>query len=191
MTGRVFVVSSPSGGGKTTLVERLCARMPTLRRSVSVTTRPPRPGERAGCHYRFVSPAEFQRLRRAGGFLEWARVHGAHYGTPKRPVLQALAEGRNVLLSIDVQGARKIRRALGAQAVLIFLLPPSMAALRHRLEGRRTDSAAAIRRRLGAARREIQCAARYDHAVVNARLADAVRALARLIMGEQRKGGTR
>ncbi len=107
--------------------------------------------------------------------MEWARVHGHSYGTPKRPILRALADGKPVLLSIDVQGARQIRRALGARAVLVFLLPPSMARLRERLLGRRTESPAAVRRRLAAAKREIACAAWYDHRVVNDRLAAAVR----------------
>jgi len=185
VAGRVFVVSAPSGGGKTTVVARLLRRMPTLVRSVSVTTRPPRPGERPGKDYRFISPAAYQRLRRAGDLLEYAKVHGASYGTPKRPVERALRQGRDVILSIDVQGARKIRRALGRQAVLVFLLPPSMAQLRRRLLQRRTDTAAAIRRRLTAARRELACAAWYDYRIVNDRLDRAVDALAAVIAGSR------
>ncbi len=178
-------MSAPSGGGKTTVVARLLRRMPTLVRSVSVTTRPPRPGERPGKDYRFISPAAYQRLRRAGDLLEYAKVHGASYGTPKRPVERALRQGRDVILSIDVQGARKIRRALGRQAVLVFLLPPSMAQLRRRLLQRRTDTAAAIRRRLTAARRELACAAWYDYRIVNDRLDRAVDALAAVIAGSR------
>lgn len=172
--GRVFVISSPSGGGKTTVVERLKRRVPRLVRSVSVTTRPPRRGERHGREYRFVSSAVFERMKRSGELLEWAKVHGERYGTPKRPIAQALAHGRDALLSIDVQGARKIRRLLGRQAVLIFLLPPSRAALRRRLMRRRTESAQAIRQRLAAATREAACARWYDYAVVNDRLRETV-----------------
>ena len=172
--GKVFVISSPSGGGKTTLVKRLVRRMPRLVRSVSVTTRIPRAGERRGNDYQFIPQAAFDRLRRSRQLLEWARVHGAWYGTPKQPVVEALAQGRRVILSIDVQGARKIRRLLGTQAVLIFLKPPSLRQLRTRLTRRSTDTPEAIRRRLAVAKRELACASWYDHAVVNDRLATAV-----------------
>ena len=173
-SGRVFVISSPSGGGKTTVVGQLTRRVPELVRSVSVTTRPPRSGERHGRDYRFVSRAMFERMRQRGALLEWAKVHGEYYGTPKRPIARTLAQGRHMLLNIDVQGARKIRRALGEQAILIFLLPPSRDVLRQRLVRRRTESAAAIRRRLAAAAREMACAQWYDYEVVNNRLSDTV-----------------
>lgn len=194
-SGHVFVISGPSGGGKTTLVERLLRTVPALTRSVSVTTRAKRPGERQGRDYRFVSAAEFHRLKRAGALLEWARVHHADYGTPTHPVQRALAQGRSVVLSIDVQGARHIRRALGPQAVLVFLLPPSLARLRQRLIQRNTDTPAAIHRRMRTATREIACAAWYDHTVVNDRLSTAVRRIVhimktheRTLSVEQRKG---
>ena len=183
--GLVFVVSGPSGGGKTTIVDRLRRRARRLERSVSVTTRPPRSGERHGREYRFVSAAAFQRQRRARRLLEWANVHGAWYGTPKAPVLEALRRGRDVMLSIDVQGARQVRRALGRQAVLIFLLPPSLRQLRQRLMRRRTDTPAAIRRRLAAAKRELACAAWYDYSVVNDRLGHAVRDVQAIITAER------
>lgn len=187
--GRAFVISGPSGGGKTTVVERLLAWVPQLRRSVSVTTRAPRPGERRQRAYRFVSPATFHRLRRAGQLLEWANVHGAYYGTPKAPILAALRAGQDVVLSIDVQGARQVRCALGPRAVLIFLKPPSLALLRRRLRHRRTDTPAAIRRRMAAARRELACAAWYDYTVVNDRLGRAVRDVQAIVTRErQRKG---
>ena len=185
------MISSPSGGGKTTVVERLLRAVPRLERSVSVTTRPPRPGERQGRDYRFVTPEAFERLRRSGALLEWARVHGAYYGTPKAPVARLLARGRSVVLSIDVQGARQIRRSLGCQAVLVFLVPPSMRRLQERLRGRRTESPSAIRRRMAAARRELACAAWYDHRVVNDRLGPTVAAVKRIVNGAtQRKGST-
>ena len=183
--GRVFVISSPSGGGKTTVVERLRRAVPRLVRSISLTTRAPRRGERPGRDYRFTTPSVFQRLRGRGELLEWARVHGAQYGTPKRPVLDALARGRDVILNIDVQGARKVRRALGRRAVLIFLMPPSMASLRQRLLRRRTETPAAIRRRLAVARRELRCAAWYDHRVVNDRLDRAVSDMRTIIVASR------
>ena len=182
--GRVVVISGPSGGGKTTVVERLRRRMPQLIRSVSVTTRRPRPGERSGRDYRFVSPAVFERLKRTGRLLEWALVHGAWYGTPRRTIARAIAQSRSVILSIDVQGARKVRRALGHDAVLIFLLPPSMVKLRQRLLGRKTDTPAQIRRRLAAAKRELACAVWYDHRVVNDRLDHAVRQVKAIVSAQ-------
>lgn len=169
------MISGPSGGGKTTVVERLRRAMSRLVRSVSVTTRPPRPGEREGRDYWFVSLKTFREMQRAGQFLEWAKVHGAYYGTPKRPTMRALSQGRNVVLSIDVQGARQIQRALGVRAVLIFLAPPSMRHLRQRLMHRRTETPAAIRRRLAAAKRELACATRYDYTIVNDRLDRAIK----------------
>ena len=185
--GRLIVISSPSGGGKTTVVQRLLRAMPDLVRSVSVTTRSPRRGERAGRDYRFTTPAEFRQLRRRKALLEWARVHDAYYGTPRAPIEAALARGQSVILSIDVQGAAKVRRALGAQAVLIFLMPPSIERLRQRLIRRRTDPPAVIRRRLAAAARELACAGRYDYRVVNDKLARTVRDVTAILGGAQRK----
>ena len=183
--GRLFVVSSPSGGGKTTVVQAVLRELPGLVRSVSATTRRRRRSERHGADYRFLSVPAFQRLRAGGGLLEWARVHGALYGTPKAPVGQALARGRDVVLSLDVQGARQIRRRFGAQAVLIFLLPPSLQALKARLTKRRTDPPEVIRKRLAAARHELACARRYDYAIINHRLHDAVAQLKAVIMAER------
>lgn len=185
--GRVFVLSSPSGGGKTTVLEQLLRRDPRLHRSVSVTTRAPRAGERDGADYRFLTPAAFRRLRQQGALLEWARVHGAYYGTPKAPVQEALAQGRHIVLSIDVQGARSIRRLLRRQAVLIFLMPPTPAHLIARLRARSTENPAAMRRRLGIAAREMACARWYDHTVVNDRLPHAVREVARVIRSYKRR----
>lgn len=188
--GHVFVISSPSGGGKTSVVQRLLRRMPRLARSVSMTTRAPRPGERQGRDYRFVSRSAFARLRRTDALLEWARVHGAYYGTPRRPVVEALARGRDVLLSIDVQGARQIRRTLHRQAVLIFLLPPPVERLRERLLRRRTHTTAAIRTRLTAAARETACAAWYDHRVPDDTLSKTV-ARVGAIIARHRAGSRR
>ena len=185
--GYVFVISSPSGGGKTTVVERLQRARPGLVRSVSVTTRAPRRGERRGRDYHFVSEATFKRLRRLGALLEWARVHGAYYGTPREPVIKALARRRHVVLSIDVQGARKIRRAFGSQAVLVFLLPPSMKALRRRLAQRRTETPVVMRRRLEVAKRELACARWYDYPVVNNRLEHTLAEVGAIVSARQRE----
>lgn len=182
--GRVFVISSPSGGGKTTLVARLLRALPRLERSISVTTRPPRRGERQGHDYQFISLRTFRRLRQSGSLLEWAKVHGAYYGTPKDAVIRTLAHGQDVILSIDVQGARQVRRALGSAAVLIFLLPPSVRQLRQRLMQRRTDTVVAIRRRLAVAEQEITCAAWYDYTLVNDRLNRAINQLRRIVTDE-------
>lgn len=185
-SGRVFVISSPSGGGKTTVIRRLVRGRRAFARSVSVTTRPRRAGERNGRDYRFLTHGQFERLRRRRGLLEWAKVHGAYYGTPKQPVLETLARGKNIILSIDVQGARAIRRALKNRAVLIFLLPPSMKQLKERLLQRRTETAESLKRRLRAAYREIACAKWYDYAIVNDRLSQTV-AQARAILRSAQK----
>ena len=184
-TPTLFVISSPSGGGKTTMVRELLAVAPHLVRSVSATTRTRRAGERAGVDYRFLSPAAFARLRVRRGLVEWANVHGAWYGTPKASIRSALARGRDVILSLDVQGARQIKRAFGAQAVLIFLMPPSLKDLQRRLVNRKTDPPAAIRRRLAAARREVACANWYDYVVVNHRISEAVAHLHAIVTAER------
>lgn len=179
--GRLFVVSGPSGGGKTTVVQALLEQEPALARSVSLTTRPRRPSERDGVDYRFVSAEQFARLRRRRQLLEWAKVHEAFYGTPRRPVERMLARGRDVILSIDVQGARQVKRRFGTRAVLVFLKPPSLKALEARLRRRRTETPQAIRRRLQVAKRELACAAWYDYAVVNRRVREAVNQLKAIV----------
>lgn len=183
--GRVFVVSGPSGGGKTTVVRRLLRAMPRLVRSVSVTTRPRRRRERDGADYRFLSRAAFATLRRRGQLVEWARVHHASYGTPRASVERALRRGDDVILCIDVQGARKIRRQFGQQAALIFVMPPSLGDLRARLVNRRTEDAAAVRQRLAAARRELRCTRWYDYAVVNRDLQRTVSQLKAIVTAER------
>jgi len=183
--GRLFVLSAPSGAGKTTLARRLVQRDRRLVRSVSVTTRPPRQGEREGRDYRFVTRRQFQQYRRAGALLEWARVHGQWYGTLRAPITRAVAAGCDVLLTIDVQGAAQVKRRYPG-AVLVFVRPPDVATLRQRLLHRQTDSREAITRRLRAAQRELRCAAWYDAVVVNDRLRDAV-ARVRAIVGRVRR----
>lgn len=188
--GRLFILSAPSGAGKTTLARHLLRRMPRLVRSVSMTTRLPRRGERRGRDYHFVTPAAFAAARRRGGLLECARVHGHWYGTPRSPVRRALAAGRDVLLSIDVQGARQVRRRW-ADSIAIFVLPPSMEALRQRLQRRRTESPAQIRARLRLARRELRAAPRYDHRVVNDDVRRALAHLEAIIVAARRRTDSR
>ena len=185
VAGKVFVVSSPSGGGKTTIVRAILRRVPKLARSISVTTRPRRPEERARVDYRFVAEPQFAALREQGGLLEWAQVHQAYYGTPRRWVEQRIASGWDVILSIDVQGAQQVRKHLGKRSVLVFLLPPSMRDLRNRLINRRTDSADSIRHRLQAAKRELACARWYDYQLVNRDLDRAVDELEAIITAER------
>ncbi len=152
---------------------------------MSATTRPPRPTERSGREYAFLSQAAFSRARAKGSLLEWARVHQSWYGTPRATIERVLARGRDVVLSIDVQGARQVRRRCRRQAVLIFLMPPSMEELRRRLLRRGTESGEAIRRRLAVAARELACARWYDYVVVNDRLTTAVAHLVAIVTAER------
>lgn len=165
---RLTVVSGPTAVGKGTVVGRLRSGHPEIFVSVSVTTRPPRPGEVDGVHYLFVTPEEFDELIAADMLLEWAVVHGVHrYGTPKAPVLAALAAGRQALLEIDLQGARQVRTTW-PDARFVFLAPPSWEELVRRLVGRGTESSEQRERRLETARAEMAAAAEFDHVVVNA-----------------------
>lgn len=164
--GIPFVIAAPSGTGKTTVCLALRERDPRLIFSVSHTTRPRRPSEREGVDYHFVSIGEFERLIAAGAFLEWAVYNGNHYGTSWKSIEGPLADGFDVLLEIEVQGARQVRRRL-PDARLIFLLPPSKEALLHRLEGRGTDTAEQVAARLLTAQRELEAVEEFDYAVVN------------------------
>jgi guanylate kinase len=166
MTGNLFIVSAPSGAGKTTLVEALLAADPLVRKSVSYTTRAPRPGEQNGRHYHFVDQQTFDAMRAQGELLETALVHGSQYGTSRRQVESVCASGHDVLLEIDWQGAAEIRR-LKPEAVTLFVLPPSMEALEQRLHGRGQDSADVIARRLGAAREEMSHVFEFDYVIIN------------------------
>lgn len=181
-TGRLFVVSAPSGAGKTTLVRRLVERRPGLRFSISYTTRRARPGERPGIDYFFVDPDAFQRMAVAGEFLEHAEVFGNRYGTGRRQVVELLAAGHDVLLEIDWQGARQVRANL-PECISVFIAPPSLAELERRLRGRGTDSEAVIARRLGEAREDLSHWPEFDHAVVNDDLDQALDALDAIIAG--------
>ncbi|MBD5626965.1 MULTISPECIES: guanylate kinase [unclassified Desulfovibrio] len=164
--GIALVLSAPSGAGKTTLVRRLRAEFPAIGYSVSCTTRAPREGEVNGRDYTFLSRPDFERRRAAGEFAEWAEVHGNLYGTPLAPVEAMLAEGRDALFDIDVQGAAQLKLNLEA-ATFVFILPPSLTELERRLRLRGQDDEEVIERRLANARRELREAAWYDALVVN------------------------
>jgi guanylate kinase len=182
--GIPFVLAAPSGTGKTTVCLALRERDPKLIFSVSHTTRPRRPGERDGIDYHFVSAPDFQRLISAGAFLEWAVYNGNHYGTSWKAIEAPLAAGDDVLLEIEVQGARQVRRRL-PDARLIFLLPPSRAALVRRLESRATDTAEQIAERLRTAQRELEAVEEFDYAVVNDDLALCLANLRGIIAAER------
>jgi guanylate kinase len=179
-TGQLFVVSAPSGVGKTTMVRAVRALQPGLRFSVSCTTRPARPREVPGQDYHFVSREEFLRGIEAGRFVEWAEVHGEYYGTDAGPLQGWLQAACDVVLDIDVQGARQVRCRY-PQAHTIFVIPPSLEALRERLEKRGTESPEQMTKRLAAGRRELQEAPWYDFIIVNDLLENAVSDLSNII----------
>jgi guanylate kinase len=164
--GLLFVVSAPSGTGKTTVVDRLVALSPDLERSRSYTSRPRRPGEADGVDYNFISRPDFEGMVARGEFLEWADVFGNLYGTSRRDTEAHRAAGRDVVLVIDVQGARQVRARV-PDAIAVFMLPPSPAVLEERLRRRSQDSDEAIRRRLATARSEVAAVDEYDYVVVN------------------------
>jgi guanylate kinase len=166
--GLMLILSSPSGAGKTTLTRMLLQdRNTDLTLSVSVTTRPRRSSEVDGIHYHFISPRDFERLRKDGDLLESAEVHGNFYGTPRPPVEAVLAIGKDMLFDIDYQGTQQVRAKAGQDVVTIFILPPSMAELKQRLVRRNEDAPDVIEKRLGNARNEIQRWTTYDYVIVN------------------------
>ena len=181
--GILFILSAPSGAGKTTLADCLLEQVPHLSKSISYTTRPPRTGEVTGQDYHFVTEADFIRLRHADAFAEWAEVHDALYGTAHATLTAALERGEDVLLNIDVQGAQQIK-ADYPHAVTIFILPPSWPELENRLCGRGTDSAETIAKRLKRARAEASQLFAYDYYVINELLEQAVAELQAIIIAE-------
>lgn len=165
-SGNVFVVVAPSGAGKSSLVNALLAQDASLCLSVSATTRAPRSGETDGKDYRFVTQADFAALQQTDQLLEWAEVHGNFYGTPRDQIDQAIHQGRDILLEIDWQGARQVKR-LFAQTIGIFILPPSIQTLEQRLQQRGQDSQEVIQRRIEAASEEISHAPEFEYVIIN------------------------
>jgi guanylate kinase len=182
--GLLFIVSAPSGAGKTTLVERLVEHTPHLRMSRSYTSRAAREGETDGVDYNFVTRQRFEAMATCGQFLEWAEVFGNLYGTGAADTEALLSSGHDVVLVIDVQGARKVR-AGGMESTTVFVMPPSMAVLEQRLRGRSKDSVAEIQRRLQVARDEVASFAEYDFVVVNDELTSAVDRLRSVVVAER------
>ncbi len=182
--GQLFIVSAPSGTGKTTLVERLVQVVPDLALSRSFTSRAPRPGEIDGVDYNFISRDRFESMIAAGDFLEWADVFGNLYGTSASSTAHVLGQGRDLVLVIDVQGARLVR-ARTSGSVGVFVLPPSFPVLEERLRRRSKDSEQQIQRRLEVARREVGAVADYDYVVINDEVGPAVERL-RAIVGAER-----
>ena len=182
--GLLFIVSAPSGAGKTTLVERLVERTPHLKMSRSYTSRGARQGETDGVDYNFVTRPHFERMIAAGEFLEWAEVFGNLYGTCATDTERMLAAGDDVVLVIDVQGARKVR-SLGLATTTVFVMPPSSAVLEQRLRGRSKDSEADIQRRLQVARQEVASFSEYDFIVVNDHIEAAVERLQTVVLAER------
>lgn len=183
-TGNLFVIAAPSGGGKTSLVCALLERERNLRLSVSYTTRAPRPGETHGVHYHFIDEQHFHALRAAGEFLEHAHVHGNWYATSATWLRQQVDAGNDVLLEIDWQGAAQVR-SLIPTAVHIFILPPSLALLKERLEKRGQDSPMVIGRRLEAAKEEMRHCGDFDYVIINQEFAAAVDDLAAVVRGSR------
>ena len=184
--GMLLVISGPSGAGKGTLYGRVLAADESMTFSVSYATRSPRPGEVDGKDYHFVSEETFQRMVEADGFLEYAAVHGHHYGTPRQPVLDALEAGRSVMLDIDPQGALQVMEKM-PECVSVFILPPSFSELRRRLEGRGTETQEEIERRLRNARGEVALMDRYQYLVINDQVEEATRTLQGIIDAEKQK----
>ncbi len=184
--GDLFVVSAPSGAGKTTLCSMLVNEIDNIVFSVSHTTRPPRPGEVDGKDYHFVSEQEFERLVAEDAFLEWARVHGNFYGTHRGQVMEKLAQGLDVILDIDVQGAKQVKKKLPA-AITIFILPPSWHVLEERLRKRGSEDADKIKLRLQNAMKEIEEVTNYHYTVVNDELHEAFLELKTIVLAERSK----
>jgi guanylate kinase len=186
MKGRLFVITAPSGAGKSSLIKALLADDASLKLSISYTTRAPRPGEQDGREYHFVDEREFLAMRDRGEFLESAEVHGNRYGTAKRVISEALARGHDLLLEIDWQGARQVRE-LYPDCVGIFIRPPSIEELERRLRNRAQDSESVIQRRLANARDEIEHAGEFKYAIINKDFAVAKGELSEIIRNERAK----
>lgn len=185
--GILFVMSSPSGAGKTTLTRKLLADDSNIALSVSVTTRPPRPGEVDGKDYHFISKPQFEQMVARRELLEWAKVFDNFYGTPKAPVEKAISNGRDVLFDIDWQGTQQLAQSMADDLVRVFILPPDAETLRDRLIARKQDSAVVVAKRMAKAPDEISHWAEYDYVVVNADLAAAHQDVLAILKAERLK----
>jgi guanylate kinase len=185
--GLLLVLSSPSGAGKTTLAHRLVASDQNIAMSVSVTTRKPRPGEVDGRDYHFIDDAEFARRRDAGGLLEWAGVFDHHYGTPRKPVIDAMADGRDVLFDIDWQGAQQLNEQLPHDLVRVFILPPDGRTLEGRLQSRAQDTPEVVAKRMRKASAEISHWPEYDYVIVNRDIEESHASLSAILTAERLK----
>jgi len=181
--GLLIVVSGASGTGKGTVCNALMESLPELAYSISATTRSPRKGEQDGVNYYFLAREEFEKMIEEGGFLEWAEVYGNYYGTPLKKIQERLAEGQDILLEIDTQGALKVMEKC-PEGVFIFLLPPSLEELERRIRGRGTETEESITRRLGAAKEEIGVGRKYKYVVVNDRVGKAVEQIQAILVAE-------
>ncbi len=190
MSGQVFIVSAPSGAGKTSLVQAMLERLPKLKVSVSYTTRPARPGEEEGVAYHFVSLDSFHERREHGDFIECAEVHGNFYGTSHQWIKEQLASHNDIILEIDWQGAEQVQRLLPHQCTSIFILPPSFEELKERLTGRGKDHEDVIRKRLRAAYQEVLHAPAFDYIVINDRFETAVEDLVSIIRATRARSQT-
>jgi guanylate kinase len=186
MKGRLIIISSPSGGGKGTLIKEILDAIPNLSYSVSFTTRAPRFGEEEGRHYHFVSKAEFEEEINAGGFLEYAEVHGNYYGTSLSQADRMTAAGQDVILEIDVQGADWVRKRV-PDVLSIFILPPSFEVLRARLISRGTEDPADLELRLANAKSEVMEYSKYEYVVINDEIFSAARKLGAIILAERQR----
>lgn len=187
--GLLYILSSPSGAGKTTLARRLLAADPNIAMSVSVTTRAPRAGERDGVDYFFADKPRFEVMRDRGELLEWAEVFGNLYGTPRAAVNAAISAGKDVLFDIDWQGAQQLSEKLPGDVVRVFVLPPSGATLEQRLKSRAQDPPDVVAKRMAAASAELSHWPEYDYVIVNADLEQSVRAATSILMAERLKRG--
>lgn len=186
--GALFVISGPSGTGKGTICTKLCQQNPKLHCSVSITTRFPRKGEEDGTNYCFMTEDKFKKLVQQGSLLEWARVYGHFYGTLQQQVEEKRAQGFDVILEIDTQGAKQVRSKI-KEAAFIFLLPPSMEELWARIQNRGTDSPEVIKERFAAAYREVHEIWKYDYVVVNESIPETVRKIEAIILAEKCRVG--
>jgi guanylate kinase len=185
--GLLLMVVAPSGVGKTSLTRRLVADHNDLHLSISATTREPRPGEHDGRDYHFVDHGQFQTMIQDEAFLEWAEVYGNHYGSPRGPIMEALDRGESVLFDIDFQGAMKVHKQAGADSVLVYILPPSLAEMSRRLHARSQDSEEVIHRRLARAKDEVAAWEQFDYVILNDDFDRAYSDLAHIYHAERQK----